>query len=197
LLLAALLFCGSHLLWAQLRTSDKGGAHGTLAIFHYLAERIKKAWPHVKIILRGDAGFYSAKLLNYCERYGYGYILGFPSNVVLKRISASVVCASKLFFMDRQPQEAVRLFDEYQYKCRHWKRPRRIIVKAERLPDNRDLLGRENTRYIVTNLDGTPQHLYEAIYCARGDMENRIKEQQLFLFSDRTSCHDFLANRFR
>jgi hypothetical protein len=190
-------FCGDQLLWAQLRTSDKGGNHGALAIFDYLARRIKKAFPQCEIVLRGDAGFYSPELLRYCDRHGHKYILGFSSNAVLKRLSQNLVVASKLFFKDAGSQESFRLYDEYQYQAKSWQSPRKIVVKAERLPDGRSIEGKENTRYIVTNLEGTPQSLYEDTYCARGDMENRIKEQQRMLFSDRTSCTDFLANRFR
>jgi DNA polymerase III delta prime subunit len=103
-----------------------------------------------------------------------------------------------LFFKDAGSTEPFRLFDEYFYQAGTWDYPRSIIVKAERLPDHRHIVeGKENTRYIVTNLLGTPQYLYEEIYCARGEMENRIKEMQLMLFSDRTSCPAFRANRFR
>ena len=184
-------FCGDQLLWAQLRPSHKGGAHGTLAIFHYLVNRIKEVWSDCEIILRGDAGFYSPELLNYCDRYGYKYILVFSSNAVLKRLSQSLAVASKLFFKDAGSQESFRLFDEYFYQARSWDDARSVIVKAERLPDGNNVEGKENTRYIVTNLLGTPQYLYEEVYCARGEMENRIKEMQLMLFSDRTSCLAF------
>jgi DNA polymerase III delta prime subunit len=190
-------FCGTQLLWSHLRPSSKGGAHGALAIFHYLATRIKQAFPDCEIILRGDAGFYSPELLAYCDRYGYKYILGYASNSALKTLSANIVEASEMFFVSAGSQEKVRLFWEYEYRAKTWKRARKIIVKAERLPDKDDFRGKENTRYIVTNLEGTAKELYEEIYCARGDMENRIKEQQLWLFSDRTSCRSFLANRFR
>jgi len=190
-------FCGDQLLWSQLRSSKSGGAHGTLAIFDYLATRIRETWPDVEILLRGDAGFYGSKLLNSCERRGYKYIIGYSSNDVLKKLSAPVVTASKLFFMDGGSQEALRLFAEYDYKAKKWDHARKIIVKAERLPDGDNLSGKENTRYIVTNLEGNAQELYENVYCARGDMENRIKEQQQMMFADRTSCHSFEANRFR
>jgi len=190
-------FCGDQLLWAQLRSSKTGGAHGTLAIFHFLATRIKEVWPDVEIVLRGDAGFCGPKLLRYCDRNGYKYILGIPSNDVLKRLSANIVSATEMFFVDRGSQEAFRLFWEHEYQAKSWNNARKVIVKAERLPDGKNILGKENTRYVVTNLDGTAKELYEDVYCARGDMENRIKEQQLMLFADRTSCHDFCANRFR
>jgi hypothetical protein len=190
-------FCGDQLLWAQLRPSNRGGAHGTIALFHYLVTRIKKAWPNVEIVLRGDAGFYSPKLLDYCDRRGYKYILGIPSNSVLRRLSANLALAAQAFFVDGGSRESFRMFDEYEYRAQTWDCVRNIIVKAERLPDGNSRCGKENTRYIVTNMLGSPQHVYEEIYCARGNMENRIKEQQLMLFADRTSCHDFQANRFR
>jgi len=190
-------FCGDQLLWAQLRSSKTGGNHGTLAIFHYLATRIKQAWPDVEIVLRGDAGFYSPKLLDYCDRRGDKYILGFSSNPVLKKLSEKIVFASEMFFVDAGSQQPFRLFWEYEYKAKTWKHARKVIVKAERLPDARNFRGKENTRYIVTNLEGNAKALYEDVYCARGDMENRIKEQQLMMFADRTSCHSFAANRFR
>jgi hypothetical protein len=192
------IFCGNQLLWAQLRTSDKGQADGALEAFHCIVEMIKQAFPDVEIIFRGDAGFYTPELLNYCERHGYKYILGFSSNAVLKRMSTNIVFASEMFFVENGSQESFRLFWEYMYQAGTWQALRKIIMKAERLPDkNHPLIGKENTRYIVTNLEGTPQHLYENVYCARGDMENRIKEQQRMLFADRTSCHYFLANCFR
>ena len=190
-------FCGGQLLWAQLRSSKTGGSHGMLAIFHYLVTRIKKEWPDVEIILRGDAGFYSPKLLRYCDRCGYKYILGFSSNSVLKTLSEKIVFATEMFFVDAGSQEPFRLFWEYDYQARTWSHARKVIVKAERLPDKNDFRGKENTRFIVTNLEGKAKELYENVYCARGDMENRIKEQQLMLFADRTSCHRFEANRFR
>ena len=190
-------FCGAQLLWSQLRTSKTGGNHGTLAIFHHLVTRIRQAWPDVEIILRGDAGFYSPKLLDYCDRHGYKYVFGFASNSVLKKLSAKIVFASEMFFVDAGSHESFRLFGEYEYQAKTWSHARKIIVKAERLPDVNDRCGKENTRYIVTNLEGDAKELYEEIYCARGDMENRIKEQQRMLFADRTSCHSFTANRFR
>jgi len=190
-------FCGDQLLWAHLRPSNRGGAHGTIAIFNYLVTRIKEAWPNVEIVLRGDAGFYSPKLLDYCDRHGYKYILGFSSNSVLKKLSANAALAAQAFFVDGGSQKSFRLFDEYEYQAGTWDYARNIIVKAERLPDGNNRCGKDNTRSIVTNMLGTPQYLYEDVYCARGEMENRIKEQQLMLFADRTSCHDFHANRFR
>ena len=128
-------FCGGQLLWSQLRTSNKGGGFGAVAIFAYIAKRLKKEWPDVEIVFRGDAGFYSSTLLWYCERHGHKYILGFSSNAVLKRMSANIVFASEMFFVENGSQEPFRLFREYLYQAGTWKVPRKIIVKAERLPD--------------------------------------------------------------
>jgi hypothetical protein len=130
-------FCGDQLLWAQLRCSDRGGARGTLAIFGYIATRIKEVWPNVEIVLRGDAGFCGPKLLAYCDRKGYKYILGISSNAVLKRLSAKIVSATEMFFVDGGSQEAFRLFWEYEYQAKSWNRVRKVIVKAERLPDGK------------------------------------------------------------
>jgi len=203
-------FCGDQLLWAQLRSCNRSGAHGTRAIFHYLVTRIKKAWPNVEIVLRADAGFCGPKLLKYCDKNGCKYAIGIASNDVLKRLSTGIVDAAEMFFVDagfnaqrntaahaKVPQEALQLFWEFEYRAGTWDRSRRIVVKAERLPDEKDFRGKANTRYVVTNLTGTPKELYKDDYCARGEMENRIKEQQRMMFADRTSCHEFLANRFR
>jgi hypothetical protein len=121
-------------------------------------------------VIRGDAGFYGAKLLDYCDRHGYKYILGYSSNAVLKKLSEKIVFASEMFFADAGSHEALRLFWEYEYKAKKWNRARKVIVKAERLPDAKDFRGKENTRYIVTNLEGDAKALYENVYCARGDM---------------------------
>jgi len=116
---------------------------------------------------------------------------------VLKTLSEKIIFATEMFFVDAGSREPFRLFWEYDYQAKTWSHARKVIVKAERLPDKNDFRDKENTRFIVTNLEGKAKELYENVYCARGDMENRIQEQQLMLFADRTSCHRFEANRFR
>ena len=190
-------FCGSQLLWAQLRSPKNGQAFHALGIFSSLVKRLRESWPDVKILLRADAGFYSPRMLFYCDKYGVKYIIGYSKNSKLKTLSAPAVVAAKLFFRDAAVKEPLRIFDEYWYQAGTWKAPRRVIVKAERITNGFEEDGKENTRYIVTNLEGDAQYLYEDVYCARGDMENRIKEQQGMLFADRTSCHEFEANQFR
>lgn len=120
---------------------------------------------------------------------GVWSIIGLARNAVLERRSQQWTDKSKEQF--EQTHQKQRLFGEFKYAADTWDRQRRVIVKAEHLQ-----LG-ENTRFIVTNLTGDSQHLYDDVYCQRGEAENRIKEQQLGLFADRTSCHDFVANQFR
>lgn len=191
------VFCGMQLLFARLRSPKTGQAHGTVAVLNFLVKRLRAAFPDVQIVFRGDAGFYGPKLLDYCERNDLKYIVGFSSNPLLKRMASNYVFASEMFFVEGGSSEPFRIFGDLNYRAKTWSSDRRVIVKAERLLDGENKLGKENTRFIVTNLDGTAKELYEDVYCARGDMENRIKEQQLMLFADRTSCHDFTANRFR
>jgi hypothetical protein len=192
------VFCDTQLIWAQLRSPSRGQAHGTIAVLDYVVKQIRKSFSDVNIIFRGDSGFYSPQLLHYCERKNIHYIVGYPTNVVLKNLTLPQVTAAKELFHKSDHNEPLRIFEEYnEYQAKSWDKPRRIIVKAERLVDGANVDGKENTRYIVTDITGEPDELYENVYCARGDMENRIKEQQGMLFADRTSCHEFMANRFR
>jgi len=183
------VLCGSQLLVAYLRPANIDGAHHSRALLKLLVRRLRQAWPGVRIILRGDSGFCRWKTLRWCDRHDVGYIVGLARNAVLEKLAQPWVSQAESQF--QQTQQKQRLFRELTYAAQTWDRPRRVIVKAERLA-----LG-PNTRFIVTNLAGAPQALYDDIYCQRGDMENRIKEQQLGLFADRTSCHDFEANQFR
>jgi len=183
------VFCGSQLLAAYLRPADIDGAKHSRAILKLLVQRIRQAWPNVKIIFRGDSGFCRWKLMRWCDKHDVGYIIGLARNAVLIRLAEQFTSISKTQF--EQTQQKQRVFGDFLYAADTWDKQRRVIVKAEHL-------GRgENTRFIVTNLAGQSQHLYDEVYCQRGDMENRIKEQQLGLFADRTSCHDFAANQFR
>jgi hypothetical protein len=183
------VFCGSHLLAAYLRPANIDAALHSRAILKLLVRRIRQAWPQVRIVFRGDNGFCRWKLMRWCDRHNVGYILGLARNAVLERMSRPWMDAAKAAF--EQTHQKQRHFGEVTYAAQTWDRPRRVIVKAEQLPQG------ENTRFIVTNLTGQAQMLYDAVYCQRGEMENRIKEQQLGLFADRTSCHDFVANQFR
>lgn len=183
------VFCGQHLLVSYLRTSDKDGARHAWAILSLLVKRFRQVWPAVKITFRGDSGFCRHEMFDWCERKNVYYITGTAGNVCLKRIIKPTMDeAEKLF---KETNEKQRLFVEFEYAAGSWSKKRKIIAKAEHTKDG------ANPRFIVTNLTGKPQELYDDCYCARGDMENRIKEQQLDLFADRTSCHDWWPNQFR
>jgi hypothetical protein len=183
------VFCGSHLLVAYLRPAKIDVARHAWAILSLLVRRFRLVWPHVRITFRGDSGFCRWKMLRWCDRHGVGYIVGLARNAVLLRQAEPWVRQAEQQFAAAGDKQ--RLFGEVAYAAGTWDRPRRVLVKAERLAEG------PNTRFVVTNLEGAPQALYDEVYCARGDMENRIKEQQLWLFADRTSCHAFVANQFR
>jgi hypothetical protein len=183
------VFCGSQLLCAYLRPSKIDAAKHALAITKLLVTAIRQRWPDVRITIRGDSGFCRWKLMRWCDNHDVFYILGLARNSILEQHIADLMeRAESAYEATGQKQ---RLFDETQYAAKSWDRQRRVIMKAERLTAG------PNTRFVVTNLEGTPKQLYDEIYVQRGDMENRIKEQQLMLFADRTSCHDFAANQFR
>jgi hypothetical protein len=183
------VFCGEQLLVAYLRTADGDAARHSRAILKLLVTRLRQAWPDVRIIFRADSGFCRWKLLRWCDSNGVGYLVGLARNPAVERLAGPWIHqAATCWEMTEQPQ---RLFGAFSYAASSWDRARRVIVKAEHGPQGC------NPRFVVSNLPGNPRGLYEVLYCERGEMENRIKEQQLMLFADRTSCHDFLANQFR
>jgi hypothetical protein len=183
------VFCGNQLLVAYLRKSKIDGAKHAWAVLALLVKQLRKAWPKVKIIFRGDSGFCRHQMLRWCEKHNVGYIVGVAKNSRLKELSEKQISNAAKTFTETGLKQ--RLFDEIQYAAGTWDRTRRVIVKAEHTVKG------SNPRYVVTNLQGKPKNLYDNLYCARGDMENRIKEQQLDLFSGRTSCHAWWANQFR
>jgi hypothetical protein len=183
------VFCGDELLVAYLRPSKIDACKHTRAVLKLLVRRLRAAWPGVKITIRGDSGFCRWRLMRWCDSHGIGYVLGLAKNSVLKRAGRDEIeRAERQFRRTGQPQ---RVFGSFSYRAGTWDRPRRVIVKAEHTAKG------TNPRFVVVNVPGDPQELYEEVYCQRGDMENRIKEQQLDLFADRTSCHRLLANQFR
>lgn len=183
------MFCGSQPLIAYLRPSRIDAAKHAKAIVRLLVEYLRGHWPDVKITIRGDGGFCRWKLMRWCEKHGVFYCFGAFRNQVLERRADPLMRQAEAEF--EKTQQKVRLFGETDYAAGTWDRERRIIIKSERLEPGL------NTRFVVTNLSHRPQQLYDEVYAMRGDMENRIKEQQSMLFADRTSCHDFLANQFR
>ena len=183
------VFCGDELLAAYLRPSNIDGAKHTAALLKLLVRKLRKAWPNVKITIRGDSGFCRWRLMRWCDSHGVGYILGLAKNPALRRAARDEIGrAERQFQKTGEPQ---RIFGAFSYAAGTWERSRRVIVKAEHTEKG------DNPRFIVANIPGDPQELYEDVYCQRGEMENRIKEQQLDLFADRTSCHRFVANQFR
>jgi len=183
------VFCGERLLCAYLRPSNIDAALHSRAILRLLVNRLREAWPQTRIIFRADAGFCRWKTLKYCDKNDVGYVVGLARNPVLERmVLPCTALAHSQFVLTGEKQ---RDFYEMCYAAGTWDRARRVIVKAEYLDQG------PNTRFVVTNLDHTPKAIYDGLYTQRGEMENRIKEQQLGLFADRTSCHKFVANQFR
>jgi hypothetical protein len=183
------VFCGGELLTAYLRPSNIDASRHSRALLKLLVQKLRAAWPEVKITLRADSGFCRWRLMRWCDSHGIGYILGLAKNPVLERVARDEIDrAERQFQRTAQPQ---RIFGSFSYAAGSWDRRRRVIVKAEHTAQGK------NPRFVVANVPGDPQELYEDVYCQRGDAENRIKEQQLDLFADRTSCHEFEANQFR
>lgn len=183
------VFCGSQLLVGYLRPSNIDPARHAWAILALLVKRLRQVWPKVKIVMRADSGFCRWKLLRWCDRHQVDYIIGVAKNTRLNRLALPLLQAARGQY--EQQGQKQRLFGWLQYGAKSWDRARRVIVKAEHGCQG------ANPRYVVTSLESEPQALYDELYCARGDMENRIKEQQLDLFSDRTSCTRWWANQWR
>ena len=183
------VFCRNQLLVSYLRPSKIDGARHAWAILALLVKRLRQAWPQVKIIFRGDSGFCRWKMLSWCERNNVGYIVGIAKNKRLNALTAQLQLDAKA--CHEALGSKVRWFTDIQYAAGSWNRKRRVIAKIEHTDKG------SNPRYVVTNLSGDSQQLYDKLYCARGEMENRIKEQQLDLFADRTSCHRWWPNQFR
>jgi len=183
------VFCGEHLLVSYLRPSNIDGAKHAWAILALLVKRLRQAWPGVRITLRADSGFCRHKMLSWCERKGLGYIVGLAKNVRLDKDAETAMARAEAAY--RQSGETRRVFAELRYGAKTWTKRRRVIARLEHGSKG------ANPRYVVTNIEGDGKALYEQLYCQRGEMENRIKEQQLDLFADRTSCHDWWPNQFR
>ena len=187
------IFCGEQLLCARLRTADRDGAAGTVEEMARIVERIRARWPGVRIIVRGDSGFCREALMSWCEAQGVEYVLGLAKNDRLKSLITAELAQAKA--RQESTGEAARVFKECRYRTRKsWSCARRVVGKAEYLSKG------ANPRFVVTSLPVEAydaRTLYEELYCARGDMENRIKEQQLALFADRTSTHELRANQLR
>ena len=187
------IFCGEQLLCARLRTADRDGAAGTVEEMARIVERIRARWPDVRLIVRGDSGFCREALMSWCEGEGVDYVLGLAKNARLKGLIVDELQQAQAAY--EASGEAARVFKECRYQTRSsWSCTRRVVGKAEYVSKG------ANPRFVVTSLskeEYDARTLYEDLYCARGDMENRIKEQQLALFADRTSTHELRANQLR
>lgn len=187
------IFAGDHLLWAELRPSNIDASKGSVEAVSQIVDQLREAWPTAKIVLRADSGFAREELMSWCESHGVDFVFGLAKNQRLQRKIAPQAASAKR--LHEQTARAERVFGEFWYQTRKtWSRPRRVIGKAEHLDKG------ANPRFIVTSLHPAQiegQRLYEQVYCARGEAENRIKEQQLYLFSDRTSCSAMKANQLR
>jgi hypothetical protein len=187
------IFCGGHLLCARLRPADIDASAGSVKQLRRIVARIRQAWPDVKITIRADGGSCREPLMAWCEANGVDYILGLAQDTrLLAGIAVEQEQARREFERTKQP---ARAFAELQYRTlESWSRQRRVVAKAEHLQKG------ANPRFVVTShpAEGRPaQLLYEEDYCGRGEAENRIKEQQLHLFADRTSAHTMRANQIR
>jgi hypothetical protein len=186
------VFCGEHLLCARLRPSNQDASAGSVEEVERIVAQIRCRWPRVRIVLRADSGFCREELLAWCENHAVDYVLGLARNSRLRRKIAAPMRQAKK--EHQSTGKVARVFAEFSYRTRKsWSRPRRVVAKAEYLEKG------ENPRFVVTSLEGSiwpAQKLYEQHYCARGEMENRIKEQ-LSLFSDRLSTETMRANQLR
>ena len=183
------VFCNKKLLVSYLRTSEQDQAKHSWAILALLVKRFRRQWPEVEIVFRGDSGFCRHRMLDWCDKHGIKYIIGQAQNSRLNKLLEPTMEQAKREYQTTKTKQ--RYFTEFLYKAGSWSHERKIVGKAEVTG-----LG-ENPRYVVTNIEGKPADLYEKLYCERGNMENRIKEQQLELFADRTSCHKWWPNQFR
>jgi hypothetical protein len=190
------IFCGEQVLCARLRQSNSDAYAGSLVEIQRIVRQIREVWPEVKIILRADSGFCRNELMSWCEAHGVDYMLGLARNQRLRRIIGRQMWEASEEW--KRSGQRARVFTEFSYQARKtkrggWDRERRVVAKAEHLD------GKENPRFVVTSLSRerwAAQALYEELYCARGDMENRIKEQ-LCLFADRVSAETMRANQLR
>lgn len=217
------VFCGDQLLVSYLRPCSVGAAHHSRAVTKLLVEKIRSRWPDVKIILRADSGFTNDRLLRWCDKNDVGYVLGLQKNNALIRKIASEMTFAQVRYESTGTKQTC--FKWFRYRTsKTWDRHRWVVGKAEyndkghnprfvvtNLPSSQGVVDETYHRPRINGMQerklkssGTtcsparcPEEFYRTLYCLRGEMENRIKEQQLYLFADRTSCTRFMANQFR
>ena len=187
------IFCGEFLLCARLRRADIDASAGAVDELERIVGQIRRAWPRVKIVIRADSGFARDQIMAWCEANAVDYVLGLAKNSRLNRAIARQLREAQNQY-ERTGLPA-RVFRDFSYRTRKtWSRSRRVVGKAEHLA------GKPNPRFVVTSIPAPEldaRAVYEDQYCARGEMENRIKEQQLYLFADRTSAATMRANQLR
>jgi hypothetical protein len=188
------VFCGEHLLLARLQTSDGDPARDVVTELGAIVSRLRRRWPRAKILVRGDSGFAREELMAWCEAAGHFYVLGLARNARLERqIAGALDEAKRKHEKSGKPE---RVFGDFDWTTKKsWSQKRRVVAKAEHLRG-----GKSNPRFVVTNLSRrswSAKRLYERLYCARGEAENRIKEQQLDLFGTRLSTQTMQGNRVR
>ena len=187
------IFIGEHLVCARLRESNQDASAGALEEVQRMVGQLRQVWPEAAIILRADSGFCREELMSWCEQQQVDYVFGLAKNSrLLQRIRKALRKAQRRHAASGKP---ARLFRQFRYRTRKsWSRKRRVVAKAECLQKG------TNPRFVVTSLSAAQweaRRLYEDLYCARGEMENRIKEQQLDLFADRTSTALMRSNQIR
>ena len=187
------VFCGRHLLAAKLRPANIDGSAGCVDEVARIVAQIRRRWSQVRVLLRADSGFAREALMAWCENNGVDFLFGLQKNPRLNaEIETELAAAQEQSYRTGRP---ARRFKDFTWRTlRSWSRERRVVAKAEWTE------GAANPRFVVTSLtraEHEARHLYEKLYCARGEMENRIKECQLDLFADRTSAHTMRANQLR
>jgi hypothetical protein len=183
------VFAGQDMLACVLRPSDRDPASVASALIKRLLVALRRAWPKTKIIVRADSGFCRPRVLARLERWGVSYVIGLQKNSRLKdQVALAELALAEQYAAKKTKQ---RMFGEFDYAAHSWDKQRRVIARLEHGEQG------ANPRFIVTDLPGSPQALYERRYCPRGEAENRIKEAQLDLFGRRASCHRFQANQLR
>jgi hypothetical protein len=177
------------MLACYLRPSRIDGAKHAAAVIKLIITRLRQAWPNTRFIVRADSGFCRRRLPQWCERSGVGYIVGLARTA---RLHAAVqVAEASLADAYQASGSKQRLIGQFCYAANSWRHERRVITRLEYGDQG------TNPRFVVTNLQGDPEALYEGLYCQRGEAENRIKEAQLDLFGTRASCSRFMANQLR
>ena len=184
------VFSGEKLVCSLLQTSNRDGAKYAGAVLKMITRKLREKWPGVKIIYRGDSGFARKRHLYWCERNNVDYIIGISKNNRLVSEIFGDLCDAESEYA--RTGKKVKKYRRFEYSADSWHGIKRDVIGKAEYGEHGG-----NPRFILTTLPGDPRHLYEDVHCARGNMENRIKEQQLYLFADRTSARKWWSNQLR